>query len=98
MFLFLQICVSFVECVTFHLPDCYPKMVVCDFPGGWISTAGYAKVDCYIKLTPMLCNITPWEEEMNALAVNVGSKVLVFFIHIKEKDTRTMEWVTEKRN
>ena len=32
------------------------------------------------------------------LVVNVGSKVLVFFIHIKNKDTRTKEWVIEKMN
>ena len=32
------------------------------------------------------------------LVVNVGSKVLVLFIHIKIKGTRTMEWVTKKMN
>ena len=32
------------------------------------------------------------------LVVNVGSKVLVFFIHITNKDTRTMGRVTDKMN
>ena len=71
---------------------------MCDFLGGWIFIVGYFKVDCCFEITPMLCNITPWEEEMNALVVNVGSKVLVLFIHLKNEDTRTMEWVTEKMN
>ena len=30
------------------------------------------------------------------LVVSVGSKVLVFFIHIKNKYIREMEWVTDK--